>query len=61
MHMDERTIDAYVARALEPDELRTLDLHVSECLRCTLAVEATVSDERHWDRRGLLGRLVRAA
>jgi hypothetical protein len=61
MHIDDSTLDGYLARSLDGDALRSLDDHVIGCLRCTLAVEAAGLDPDRWQRRGPLGRLVRVA
>jgi hypothetical protein len=59
MHLDDSTLDGYLARSLGGDALGPFDDHVSTCLRCTLAVEAAGLDPDRWERRGPLGRLVR--
>jgi hypothetical protein len=48
-----------VSRDLPPETLSAIDAHVSNCLFCahTLADETAASTG--WERRGLLGRLVR--
>jgi hypothetical protein len=60
-HLDDPTIGGYLARSLAPSQLQRLDDHVSTCLPCTLALEATSLDEDRWERRGVLGRLVPVA
>ena len=57
-HLHESTLDGYLARSLEPAELRTYDAHVLSCLSCALAVEREGLDPDRWERRGILGRLV---
>jgi hypothetical protein len=61
MHLDDSTLDGYLARSLDRDALTSLDDHVSACLRCTLAVEVAGIEPDRWERRGPLGRLVRTA
>jgi hypothetical protein len=56
-HLNDATIDAYLARSLDRPQLRTLDDHVARCAECSLTVEATALDARRWERRGVLGRL----
>jgi hypothetical protein len=58
-HLNDTTIDAYLARRLDRVQLRSLDDHVALCAECSLAVESTALDARRWERRGVLGRLVR--
>ena len=58
-HLNDSNIDSYLARSLERVQLRSLDDHVARCAECSLAVEATALDARRWERRGVLGRLVR--
>jgi hypothetical protein len=60
-HLDNPTIGNYLARSLAPAQLHSLDDHVTNCLACALAVEATSLDEDRWERRGVLGRLVPVA
>jgi hypothetical protein len=52
-------LDKYVTRDLPPQTLAAIDVHVSNCLFCahSLANETAMSTD--WQRRGLLGRLVR--
>ena len=61
MHLDDSTLDGYIARSFDRDALASFDDHVTTCLRCTLAVEAAGLDPERWERRGLFGRLVRVA
>ena len=61
MHLDDSTLDGYIARSLDRDALGSFDDHVVTCLRCTLAVEAAGLEPERWERRGRLGRLVRVA
>jgi hypothetical protein len=59
MHLYGQVLDSYVTRDLPPGTLDAIDVHVSNCLFCahTLATETAASTG--WQRRGLLGRLVR--
>ena len=57
-HLTEATLDSYLARSLNLSELRDYDAHVVSCLPCTLTVEREGLAEEHWERRGVLGRLV---
>ncbi|MDX6471034.1 MAG: hypothetical protein QOF75_2837 [Gaiellaceae bacterium] len=59
MHLDESTLDDYLARSLDMPRLRAFDHHLQSCLDCLLSVEAAALDPERWERRGLLGRLVR--
>ena len=59
-HLTSSMLDPYLARTLDAADLRVLDDHVVGCLSCALAVEAYGLDEARWERRGPLGRLVRA-
>ncbi len=60
MHLYGDILEGYVTRELPAPTLAALDTHVSNCLFCahTLADQAVTSAQ--WERRGLLGRLVRA-
>jgi hypothetical protein len=57
-HLNESTLDAYLARSLDPSELQTYHEHVRSCLPCTLLVEREGLTAERWERRGILGRLV---
>ena len=59
MHIYGEQLQSYLKRELPERQLGALDVHVSNCMFCAhaLAAEATASTE--WERRGLLGRLVR--
>ena len=59
MHLYGETLESYMTRELPGRHLAALDAHVSNCLFCahTLADNAAASTQ--WERRGLLGRLVR--
>ena len=54
-----KNIDSYVNRELDGHTLRGIDAHVSGCLACATALSERASAEDRWERRGLLGRLVR--
>jgi hypothetical protein len=57
-HLHESTLDAYLARSLDPSQLQRYDAHVLSCLPCTLTVEREGLAPERWERRGILGRLV---
>jgi hypothetical protein len=57
-HLHESTLDGYLARSLEPAELRAYDAHVASCLSCALTIEREGLEAERWERRGVLGRLV---
>jgi hypothetical protein len=59
MHLYGEVLDNYMARDLPEQTLAAIDVHVSNCFFCahTLANGSVAS--KGWDRRGLLGRLVR--
>jgi hypothetical protein len=59
MHLDDSTLDRYLSRSLDPPRLRAFDEHLGTCLQCLLTVEAAGFDPDRWERRGILGRLVR--
>ena len=59
MHLDSSTLDPYLSRSLDVSRLRAFDDHLGSCLQCLLVVEAAGFDSERWERRGLLGRLVR--
>jgi hypothetical protein len=61
MHLDDSTLDLYLTRVLDRDELRSFDRHVMTCLPCLLLLESAGLDPDRWERRGLLGRLARVA
>jgi hypothetical protein len=54
-----RNIDAYIDREVDGETLAEIDAHVSGCLACATALSERSSAADRWDRRGLLGRLVR--
>jgi hypothetical protein len=59
MHLYGDILEHYVARELPPRTLTAIDSHVSNCLFCAHALADQASASAHWERRGLLGRLVR--
>jgi hypothetical protein len=59
VHLDSKTLDAYMSRSLDAPRLHAVDQHIGTCLQCLLLVEAVSLDPERWERRGLLGRLVR--
>jgi hypothetical protein len=59
MHLDSSTLDPCLSRSLDAARLRAFDDHLASCLQCQLLVEAAALDPERWERRGLLGRLVR--
>jgi hypothetical protein len=59
MHVYGDTLENYVARELPPRTLDTIDVHVSNCLYCVYALAGATAATTDWERRGLLGRLVR--
>jgi hypothetical protein len=61
MHIHGQHLERYLARDMDDRTLAMLDRHLSNCMPCaTRAAEAGMLDHR-WERRGLLGRLVRVA
>jgi len=59
MHLYDEMLDSYLARDLPPQTLSVIDAHVSNCLACAHALADAHNAAEHWERRGLLGRLVR--
>jgi hypothetical protein len=59
MHLDDSTLHPYISRSLDAPGLRAFDDHLASCLQCLLVVEAAGFDPDRWERRGILGRLVR--
>ena len=59
MHLYGRTLEGYVTRALPDRHLAALDAHVSNCLFCAHTLADNTAAAARWERRGLLGRLVR--
>jgi hypothetical protein len=60
LHLHGETLKSYVDRELPPRTLDAIDAHVSNCLFCTHTLAGTTQARAGWERRGLLGRLVRA-
>jgi hypothetical protein len=59
MHLYGDILEHYVARELPPQTLAAIDSHVSNCLFCAHTLADQASASTLWERRGLLGRLVR--
>ena len=60
MHVYGDTLKNYVARELPPRTLDAIDAHVSNCLFCAHGLAGETAASTAWERRGLLGRLVRS-
>ena len=59
MHLYGQVLENYVARELPPQTLAEIDVHVSNCLFCAHTLATGTAASTGWERRGLLGRLVR--
>ncbi len=59
MHLYGQVLDNYVMRDLPPKTLDAIDVHVSNCLFCAQTLANGTTASTGWERRGLLGRLVR--
>jgi hypothetical protein len=59
MHGTQEQLDRYLRRDLDPGALAELDAHVANCLPCSTMVAEAGRSTARWERRGLLGRLVR--
>jgi hypothetical protein len=59
MHLYGEVLDNYVRRDLPAQTLDAIDLHVSNCLFCAHTLATGTAASAGWERRGLLGRLVR--
>jgi len=59
MHLHGQVLDKYVVRELPPQTLDAIDVHVSNCLFCAHTLATGTAASTCWERRGLLGRLVR--
>jgi hypothetical protein len=59
MHLYGDILENYVARQLPPQTLAAIDAHVSNCLFCAHTLAGETAASTGWERRGLLGRLVR--
>jgi len=61
MHIYGKILEQYLNRELPHNQLVAIDAHVSNCLFCAHALADESGTTTTWERRGLLGRLVRAA
>jgi hypothetical protein len=59
MHLHAPDIDRYLRRDLDDRTLTTMDAQVSVCLPWTQVVAQRAMEQTGWERRGVLGRLVR--
>ena len=59
MHLYGNVLDNYVRRDLPAETLDAIDRHVSNCLSCAHTLASETATSNGWERRGLLGRLVR--
>ena len=59
MHLHGQVLDKYVVRELPPQTPDAIDVHVSNCLFCAHTLATGTAASTGWERRGLLGRLVR--
>jgi hypothetical protein len=59
LHLHGETLEHYLDRRLPPRTLDAIDVHVSNCLSCAHAIAGATTTTVGWERRGLLGRLVR--
>jgi hypothetical protein len=59
MHLHGNVLDNYVRRDLPAQTLDAIDQHVSNCLFCAHTLANGTATSTGWERRGLLGRLVR--
>jgi hypothetical protein len=59
MHLHGEVLDNYVRRELPTQTLDAIDQHVSNCLSCAHTLASGSAASPIWERRGLLGRLVR--
>jgi hypothetical protein len=59
MHLHGSTLNRYVSREFSPAELTALDNHVENCLPCAQTIAGEGLEHGRWERRGVLGRLVR--
>jgi hypothetical protein len=59
MHLYGQVLNNYVRRDLPTSTLDAIDLHVSNCLPCAQTLASGTAASAGWERRGLLGRLVR--
>jgi hypothetical protein len=61
MHLYDDTLEQYLAGDLPAQSLMAIDAHVSNCLFCAHGLAEIQAASVRWERRGLLGRLVRVA
>jgi hypothetical protein len=59
MHLYDDTLELYLARSLPAKTLSGIDAHVSNCLFCAHGLADRQALAARWERRGVLGRLVR--
>ena len=59
MHLHGNVLDNYVRRDLPAQTLDAIDQHVSNRLFCAHTLASGTAASIGWERRGLLGRLVR--
>jgi hypothetical protein len=59
MHLRAPDIDGYLRRDLDERTLTAVDAQVSVCLPWTRLLAQRAMERTGWERRGLLGRLVR--
>ena len=59
MHLYGEILERYLDRKLPGPTLSAIDAHVSNCLFCAHVLAEEASASTRWERRGLLGRLVR--
>jgi hypothetical protein len=59
MHLHAPDIHRYLHGDLDERTLTTVDAQVSVCLPWTQLVAERAMEQTRWERRGLLGRLVR--
>ena len=59
MHLHPADMDRYLSRDLDERTLAALDAHHSVCRPCARSLAQRAMEEDGWQRRGLLGRLVR--
>ena len=59
MHLGASDIDRYLGRDLDERTLSAMDAQASVSLPWTQVLARRAMDQTRWERRGLLGRLVR--
>ena len=60
MHLYGEVLERYIDGKLPRQTLAAIDAHVSNCLVCANALANDSAGAPEWERRGWLGRLVRA-